>query len=184
MVDPFPAWSRRLRASDPTACTEVFNAMHTPLLRYALQQTREETAAYDVVQEAFIKLWQVRETLDPERSMKALLYCIVRNLSLNDHRMKRHEPIEQTALPVPDPAAASTPEEVFDAEVLGTHLRRWIDALPPRRREAFQLSRFEGLSHQEIAQVMNLTPRTVTNHIMLALQHLRDRLHAFQASGA
>ncbi len=183
-MDPFPAWSQRLRASDPTACTEVFEALHPVLLRYALQLTRDEAAAYDVVQEAFIKLWQVRETLDPERSMKALLYRIVRNLSLNYHRMKRHEATQQAALPDREVAQAPTPEETFDAEVLGAHPRRWIDTLPPRRREAFQLSRFEGLSHDEIAQVMNLAPRTVTNHIMLALQHLRDRLHTFQASGA
>ena len=158
--------------------------MHPVLLRYALHLTRDEAAAYDVVQEAFVKLWQVRETLDPERSMKALLYRIVRNLSLNDQRMKRHHATQHAALPDHEAASTPSPEEAYDAEVLGAHLRRWIDTLPPRRREAFQLSRYEGLSHDEIAQVMNLTPRTVTNHIMLALQHLRDRLRAFQASGA
>ncbi len=158
--------------------------MHPELLRYALRLTRGEEAAYDIVQEAFVKLWDVRETLDPERSMKALLYRIVRNLSLNYQRMKRRQAMEQAALPVPDPASAPTPEQAFDAEVLGTHLRQWIETLPPRRREAFQLSRFEGLSHEEIAHVMELAPRTVTNHIMLALQHLRGRLRAFQASAA
>ena len=158
--------------------------MHPDLLRYALRLTRGEEVAYDIVQEAFVKLWQVRETLDPERSMKALLYRIVRNLSLNYQRMKRRQAMEQAALPVPDPASAPTAEQAFDAEVLGAHLGQWIETLPPRRREAFQLSRFEGLSHEEIAHVMELAPRTVTNHIMLALQHLRKRLRAFQASGA
>lgn len=158
--------------------------MHPALLRYALQVTHDEAAAYDVVQDAFIKLWNVRETLDPERSMKALLYRIVRNLALNQQRAKHHEEAKRAAMPVPDPTHTTSPEEVMDAEALGARIREWIAELPPRRREAFQLSRFEGLSHEEIAQVMNLTPRTVTNHIMLALQYLRDRLHAFQASGA
>ena len=158
--------------------------MHTALLRYALRLSRDEDAAYDIVQEAFVKVWDLRETLVPARSLKALLYRIVRNLSLNHQRAKRHEAMKHEALPTPDPTAAPTPEDLFDAEVLGTHLRQWIETLPPRRREAFQLSRFEGLSHEEIAHVMNLTPRTVTNHIMLALQHLRRRLRAFQASGA
>ena len=156
--------------------------MHPALLRYALRLTRDEDAAYDIVQETFVKMWDIRETLDPARSLKALLYRIVRNLSLNHQRTKRHEAMEQEALP--PPSARPTAEEVYDAEVLGAHLRQWIETLPPRRREAFHLSRFEGLSHEEIADVMNLTPRTVTNHIMLALQHLRQRLRAFQASGA
>ena len=158
--------------------------MHTALLRYALRLTHDEDAAYDVVQEAFVKVWQIRERLDPARSLKALLYRIVRNLSLTYQRNKHREAMQHEALPTPDPDAVPTAEDLFDAEVLGTHLRQWIQTLPPRRREACQLSRFEGLSHEEIAHVMNLTPRTVTNHIMLALQYLRQRLRAFQASGA
>jgi len=75
-------------------------------------------------------------------------------------------------------------DELLDAEDLGVRIREWISELPPKRREAFQLSRFDGLSHEEIAEVMNVAPRTVTNHIMLALQHLRDRLRTFQTSGA
>ena len=87
-------------------------------------------------------------------------------------------------MPPPESAMQPTPEETIDAESLKERLREWISELPPKRREAFQLSRFEGLSHEEIAEVMNLAPRTVTNHIMLALQQLRDRLQAFQTSGA
>lgn len=156
--------------------------MHTPLIRYALRLTHDEDTAYDVVQDAFVKLWHIRETLDPERSLKSLLYLMVRNLSLNHQRMKRNEASHRMALSVPEAADAPSPEEVYDAEQLGTQLRQWIEALPSRQREAFQLSRFEGLSHDEIAHVMNLTPRTVTNHIMLALQHLRNRLRAFQTT--
>ena len=60
-------------------------------------------------------------------------------------------------------------------------LATWIAALPPRQREAFCLSRYEGLSHDEIAAVMDLAPKTVNNHIVLALQTLRQRLHRHDA---
>ena len=66
--------------------------------------------------------------------------------------------------------------------MLGARIHQWISDLPPRRREAFQLSRYEGLSHEEIAQVMNLTSRTVSNHIMLALVYLRKRLRALESN--
>ena len=49
MDDALAAWSRRLRASDPDACTELFRALHAPLLRYAARLTGDEDAAYDVV---------------------------------------------------------------------------------------------------------------------------------------
>ncbi len=183
-MDPFAAWSTRLRASDAHACTEVFDALHPSLLRYALRLTQDEDAAYDVVQEAFITLWERRHTLDPNRSLKALLYRIVHNRSLNHLRMKKHAATRTDALAQQPPASVPSPEETYETAHLSVLLRTWIDELAPRRREAFQLSRFEGLSHDEIAQVMNLTPRTVTNHIMLALQHLRNRLRTFEANGA
>ncbi len=60
-------------------------------------------------------------------------------------------------------------------EELAGNFRIWINELSDRRREAFELSRFEGLDHQEIADVMNLTVKTVNNHIVDALSHLRKR---------
>lgn len=183
-VDPFSTWSSRLRASDQQACTEIFEALHARLLRYAIQLTNDEDAAYDVVQDAFIKLWMIRAKLDSERSLKALLFTIVRNKSLNHIRQQRTKESWIAAMPPPESARQPTPEEMIDAESLKERLREWISELPPKRREAFQLSRYEGLSHVEIAEVMNLTPRTVTNHIMLALQQLRDRLRVYQTSGA
>ncbi len=183
-MDSFSQWSNRLRASDQQACSEIFEALHTPLLRYAIQLTRDEDAAYDVVQEAFIKLWTIRTKLDPERSLKALLFTIVRNKSLNHLRQIATQEARIAAMPPPESARQPTPDETIDAKSLKERFREWISELPPKRREAFQLSRFEGLSHEEIADVMNLAPRTVTNHIMLALQQLRDRLQAYQTSGA
>ncbi len=91
MEKPFDAWSRRLRASDRAACTELFDAIHAPLLRYATWLTDEETA-YDVVQNAFVFLWRMRASIDPDRSLRALLYSLVRNEALNQRRtMRRHE---------------------------------------------------------------------------------------------
>ena len=86
-------------------------------------------------------------------------------------------------MPPPESARQPTPDEMIDAESLKEKIRGWIAELPAKRREAFELSRYEGLSHDEIAEVMNLAPRTVTNHIMLALQQLRDRLKSYQTSG-
>jgi RNA polymerase sigma-70 factor (ECF subfamily) len=64
--------------------------------------------------------------------------------------------------------------------MLKRHLERWISEMPQRRREAFMLSRFEGLSHEEIASLMDLAPKTVNNHIVLALQHIRKKLDGFR----
>lgn len=170
---------RRLRASDRDAYASVFRALHVELLRYAWRFTRDEHAARDVVQDVFLKLWRVRETLTPERSLKALLYTMTRNLALNHNRARQShaEPTEDTSA-----WAGERPDEAesLDAALLDAHLQIWIAALPDRRREAFLLSRYQGLSHAEIAHVMGLTPRTVNTHIVLALKDLRARLSALE----
>ncbi len=178
--EQFRTWSRGLRRSDRQAYTQVFQKTYDALYRYAWYFTHDQEAAYDVLQDVFMKLWQVRDRIDPERSLKALLYQMVRNTALNHVRhAKRHsaDALDDLAF---EPASMPRPEEDFYTQVLETQLRRWIGELPQRRREAFMLSRYQGLSHVEIAGIMNLAPKTVNNHIVLALQHLRSRLLAHQ----
>jgi RNA polymerase sigma-70 factor (ECF subfamily) len=178
--EQFEAWSRRLRRSDPAAYTEVFEAAYDALYRYAWYYTRDADAAYDVLQDVFLKLWQIRARIDPARSLKALLYQMVRNTALNQVRYVRRHAADALDAMLHEPSEAPRPAEDLDAEDLQSLVRRWIDELPERRREAFLLSRYQGLSHVEIARIMDLAPKTVNNHIVLALQHLRNRLHAHQ----
>jgi len=178
--EQFTAWSRGLRDSDRQAYTRVFEATYDALYRYAWYFTHDEETTYDVLQDVFLKLWQVRERIDPARSLKALLYQMVRNTALNHIRHARRHAADALDEMVIEPASSSPSESSFDVQALDDHIRGWIDELPTRRREAFLLSRYQGLSHAEIADVMNLAPKTVNNHIVLALQHLRTRLLAHQ----
>ena len=168
--------TRRMNVSDEAAGAELFRAYYPRLFGYALRLTRSEAAAEDVVQDAFLRLWRMRERLDPRKSIDSLLFVMVRNLALNLPKRPNDE------LGAIGDAAAHHPPQRLDAELLATRMRDWIDALPDRRREAFHLSRFEGLKYAEIAQIMDVSVRTVENHIRLALQHLRDRLHEYDPS--
>jgi len=170
----FANWGEHIRNSGQRAFSELFNVMHAPLLRYAERFTGNREAARDVVQDAFLKLWQVRATIDPKRSLKSLMYTIVRNLSLNYIRSARNasDPLPLYGIDDGNPSAAMR----LDASMREKYIKQFIDELPPRRREAFVLSRFHGLTHAEIAKEMNLTSRTVNTHIVLALRYLRGRL--------
>jgi RNA polymerase sigma-70 factor (ECF subfamily) len=179
MDEPFDEWSRRLRASDREACAELFDALHSPLLRYAALLTDEETA-YDVVQEAFVSLWRMRASIEPDRSLKALLYTLVRNEALNQHRTMRRR--QDRHAEYSSSSGSPSPADRLETQALRDRLREWIDDLPERQREAFRLSRFDDLTHEEIAEVMDVAPRTVTNHVTQALQTLRDRLSEYRSA--
>lgn len=166
-------WCRRIKASDRGAFRAVFDRLHDPLARYALQITGRTSAAQDVVQYAFTALWDMREELDPDESLEALLFRIVRNRAYNAERDRRtrerkHDEIQRDTEPV-----QPEPEAEIDADQLETALRARIRELPDRQREALVLSRFEDLSHDAIAEVMDISPRTVNNHIVAALKKLR-----------
>lgn len=169
-------WSRRLRKSDAAAAKELFTTFYPHLYRYARRITQQSEQAEDVVQETFLKLWNMRERLDPDRSLRALLFVMVRNLAYNTKDRRRRSLEDVNARP----ATHADPSEEIDTRILAIRLQGWIDALPDRRREAFHLSRFEDLTYEEIARIMNVSVRTVENHIRLALQDLRDHIRNYE----
>lgn len=155
----------------------VFRDLYEPLVRYARGVTAATASAEDVVQAVFTTLWEDRETIVVQRSLKALLYTMVRNRALNANRNENNK--AATTRPQ-DIDAQETVTVGADEQLAAKNLRRrlseWIDDLPPRRREAFVLSRYHGLSHEEIARVMDVSKRTADTHVMHALQDLRRHL--------
>jgi RNA polymerase sigma-70 factor (ECF subfamily) len=177
-LDPYPEWTRRLRASDQSALAAVFHEAHDALVAYARRMLADASQARDVVQVAFIRLWEHRLTLDPERSIRAWLFRTVRNEALTRLRDARNQARSLELWDEPLQWRAPQPEALLDESELGQAVQRWLDELPERQREAVRLSRFEGLSHEEIAEVMAIAPRTVNNHIVRGLQTLRARFDA------
>ena len=75
--DPYRTWCRRLRASDRAAFEALYRAVYTDLFLYAKSLSHDAASAEDAVQEALLRLWIRRATLDPDRSLRALLYVTV-----------------------------------------------------------------------------------------------------------
>ena len=178
--DRFVEWARRIQRSDAGAFRELFESIHVHLIRFAWRYTFDEETARDLVQDALLKIWQMRSTLDEHRSLRALLYVMVRNSALNHRRAHRELRHPQSVDSRWEPEGDVSLEEDADARMLAQRLDGWIDQLPDRRREAFVLSRFHGMTHEEIASLMGLTSRTVNTHIVLALKDLRGRLEVLE----
>lgn len=179
----FARWSRRIRESDQAAFSELFNAMSDRLARYAYGITKDEASAYDVLQDVFLKLWEMRQKLNPESSLQSLLYTMTRNASLNVNRRQGYLVHDEKVMELKDvtsSVAAPSSDERLDAQYLSEKINQWIDELPERRKEAFVLSRRHECSHKEISEIMGLSERTVNTHIFLALKHLRSKLDALQ----
>ncbi|MCH8123682.1 MAG: RNA polymerase sigma-70 factor [Bacteroidetes bacterium] len=178
--EQFRSWSLGLRNSDRRSYTALFDATYDALHRYGMYILQDRSAASDILQDVFLKLWQIRSNIDPERSLRALMYQMVRNYALNHERQRRRHFAEELEADHPSVGFDTMTDERLDADSLGKHLTHWIEEMPARRREAFLLSRYEGLTHEEIAALMDLAPKTVNNHIVLALQHLRQQMQEIE----
>ena len=178
-------YCERIKASDRDAFGALFRLMRNELLRYVRSIVRDDALAHDLTQDVFVSLWGLRESLDPTKSLKAYLYQMARNRAirhLRDERIhdRKHDQIKREStnhLPYRE-----WPDAHVDADNLTAKLKSWVDELPDRQREALLLSRYQGLSHREIAEIMAISPRTVNNHIMRALGYLQLQIQAYEPS--
>lgn len=175
-------WAERITKSNREAFDSLFRSLHPRLVGFAFRYVENKAIANDIVQDSFIALWKKREELDPHRSVKAYLYQTVRNKSLNYIRNHSNETLGLELLNESEAHKSSDAEVDSDeeSEKLVLLLKEWIKELPERQREAFELSRFEGLNHDEIAGVMEVSGNTVNNHIVAALNKLRARYDRYQ----
>ncbi|MEP7382766.1 MAG: sigma-70 family RNA polymerase sigma factor [Gemmatimonadota bacterium] len=142
-----------------------------PLVGFATSILRSDESSEDIVQSAFVRLWEERTPREAEHEV-AWLYRTVRHLALNERRWRRvratwrAQVLAQARLaPEPDEEEANEPR-----------VRSAVAALPRRRREVFELARFHGLSYRQIATALSLSPQTVANHMSAALRDLRVAL--------
>lgn len=174
-------WAKEIKASDETAFSKLFHHLHPRLMKFSWRYTQTKTSSEDIVQESFVKLWQKRTTIDPQQSLLSYLYRIVRNRSLNYLRDQRTHSVAISELPEHVLKSCDyIPTMVPADDEPGARMLLLIDQLPGRQREAIRLSRFEGLDHEEIAYVMDISPRTVNNHIVAAINTLREQWHEYQ----
>ena len=170
-----------IRSGDKSAFEQVYMTYYDLLYHLSLQYLGETSIAEEVVQDAFLKLWEVRNDLKPDSNIKNYLYTITKNNCLSQLR-KTH--LHKT--PVSDArflemqfnyeALVSIPDNVIEFEELKAKIEASIDSLPDDLREVFIMNRFEDLKYKEIADKLNLSPKTIEARMSKALNRLRTEL--------
>ncbi len=164
-----------LQRGEAPAFENLFRQWYEPLCHYACRLADGDMdEAEDLVQQAFVKLWEYRSRLKVEWSLKAYLYKSVHNACLNRIRSKKVQSkyLEFTAHQ-PD-NMHSQPDDT--APELREHFQRALDTLPPQCRHIFELSRFETLKYREIADQLGISIKTVETQMGKALRVLRVQL--------
>jgi RNA polymerase sigma-70 factor (ECF subfamily) len=171
----------RLRAGQPEAFEEVFRANFPRLADYARGLVGSQDAAEDVVQEVFVALWTHRDRVNTPENMVAYLYRSVRNRGLNFLRHQRLVSDFQARKAAEGGTDSPPADQGAEESELAVAIRTAIEALPPRTREVFRLSRDQGLTYPEIAEALEISIKTVETLMGRALKTLRQRLATYRA---
>ena len=156
---------RQLRNADPTAFRRVYDRYVQRIYYFAVSILKSPEAAQQVVSDVFTSLWERRNTLDEDVPLNGYLFTMTYGLVLASFR-ERHSQCQPKEIlqRLTTQSGTDTEEEVLYQE-LELLYQQAVAQLPPRRREIYLLSRHEGFTSQQIADRMNLSTRTIDDHL-------------------
>jgi RNA polymerase sigma-70 factor (family 1) len=165
-------------SGDQQAFRVLFDRYWDRVYANALQFTKSPETARDLAQEIFLKIWLQREKLTEVKHFAAYLFTLSRNMILDELRRLHNTPATADFLDAFFAAADPAPDglEKTALKDLEQQLNAAIDQLPAQMQTAFRLSRFEGLTHEQIARQMQIGKVTSQNYIARALLSIRKYL--------
>ncbi len=148
---------------------------------FAQKYVKDFEAAKEIVQDAFLSLWEKRETIDMDRPVKAYLTMIIHNKCTNYLRDNRK--FDKNILQIEN--LTEVPEYESADSMVEEELKEKIDSaieeLPEKCKQIFVMNRYENLKYQQIADQLQISVKTVETQMSKALQHMRIRLAEYLA---
>ena len=166
-----------LKDGDEFYFRQVFDQYHQKLYFFILYKTKSEYIAEEVVQMAFTKLWQRRQTLQEKYTISTQLFRIATTILIDFLRKYNNKEAVTARLDVltVEKGVDSTNEKMKGAE-LQKRISEAVNDLPPVRKQVFEMSREQGMSYREIAETLSVSSKTVETHIYKALKQIKKHI--------
>jgi RNA polymerase sigma-70 factor (family 1) len=167
---------RKLREGEEEFFSEIFNEWYAPLVLNAYRITDNQSAAEDIAEDAFIKLWEKRDSFSEIHSLKSYLYTMTRNASLNWLEKNKREKGRYHKLSGEDLDDSPTMLENMIAHEMMAGIYSVMENLPGQCRKVFIMHYVEGKEIREIARELNITTGTVNTHKFRGIHLLQKAL--------
>lgn len=165
---------RKIRKSDASAFEGLFLTYCQTLIYFSWRYVRDVQVAENIVQDVFLKVWHKRKKLNPSLKIKSYLYTAVKNQTL---QYLRHAKVEkQKTQPQELDSSTDSPEVKLAEKEISIAVHNAINELPDKCRHVFILSKYDHLTYSEIAEIRNISVKTVETQMGRALKYLRKRL--------
>ena len=160
-----------IKLGNKLAFEEVYHRYHERFYFYVLKNTASDHLAEEVVQMAFIKIWEKRTELSSNFPIEVQIARVARSIMID---ILRKNAVERKALDIiKQNADIAIDKDPHAGKQLVEKVSETIESLPPECRKIFRLSREEGLSYSEIANRLSISPKTVENQVSKALKAVR-----------
>ena len=170
----------KIKKGDEKAFETLFHKYFGILCSFATKIIKDDVAAEEIVQDFFVKLWEKREQLFIETSIKNYLFRSIKNLCLNFIQHNKTK-IRYAQIVLSEVENSFSDDSNYPEVDLFVKIEESINSLPKKRQEIFRLSRQDGLKYHEIAQKLNISIKTVETQMSLAIKSLRDKLKKYNS---
>ncbi len=163
--------------NDQNAFRQLFRHYYTGLLRFAISIVKVKEAAEEIVEDLFVAVWNKRSAITGISNLRVYLYIAVKNHCLNYIRRNSDiRIIDLDQLDVGCTTPVHNPEDIMVASELQQLINKAIHELPPKCRIVYKLVKEDGLNYKDVAEVLDISPRTVENHIASAVRKIAAAL--------
>jgi RNA polymerase sigma-70 factor (ECF subfamily) len=172
-------WVSLLIEGDELAFEKLYRLYSERLLAYLIKLLKSEDMACEVLHEVFIKLWNNRQHIDATQSFRSYLFRIAENCVYDFFRKAARDKKLQTILIYSACEDYNPIEEAVYMKERNQLLQEAIDALPPKRRQVFQMVKIEERSYEEVSHMLHVSVSTVNDHIVKATKSIRENLERY-----
>ena len=176
-------WKKVCLDDDLKAFEQLFHTLNTKLIKFCIYYIRQKEAAEDIVSEVFIRCWESRRSLSEVANPETYLFVAVKNQSLN--YIKKYSSIHLVQAEDSDELEfidTYNPEREMELKELHFILDKAISSLPQQACLVFRLIKEDGLRYKEVAEILNISPRTVQTQLFRAIKKLSVILARHQVS--
>ena len=163
-----------LKKGDKNAFAQLYERYKKPLTANLFKLLKSEALTLDLLQDLFLKIWENREKIDPEKSFRAYLFRIAEHMVYDYYRKAARDTKMQLNIIQTSTELYSYIEEDLLIKENSDLLRAAVAMMPPQRRQVFTLCKLEGKSYKEVEQIMGIGPKTINSHLFQASKFLKE----------
>ena len=166
-----------IKRGEHSAFKKFFEKHHSYLYHFLLKKGISEQQAEDLLQQAFVMIWEKRDTIDETKSLRSYLFRIAYTRMLNVFRDTKK--FDENAEFDTEESGHETDLQL-EAKELGNAIEASIASMPEKRQAVFRLCFIQEFTYKEAAETLDVSVKTIENHMGLALKELRGKLERFR----